>query len=91
MIYIYIYVYIYIYTTVFVVVTYTKCSMGRVKYHSINGFSKNNIDRVRDSEFHVLNIHQMYISTSSKRKTKIFIEQNNIKYTTFNPYYLLHF
>ena len=31
---------------------------------------KNNIDRVHYSEFHVLNIHQAYISTSSKRKTK---------------------
>ena len=33
----------------------------------------------------------MYISTSSKRKTKTSIKQNNIKYTTTNPYYLLHF
>ena len=61
--------------------------MGRAKYHLINGFSKNNIDRVHYSEFHVLNIHQVYISTSSKRKNK----NNNIKYTTINPYYLLHF
>ena len=61
--------------------------MGRDKYHLINGFSKNNIGRVHYSEFHVLNIHQVYISTSSKRKNK----NNNIKYTTINPYYLLHF
>ena len=61
--------------------------MGRAKYHLINGFSKNNIDRVHYSEFHVLNIHQVYISTSSKRKNK----NNNIKYTTINPYYFLHF
>ena len=54
-------------------------------------FQKKNIGRVHNSEFHVLNIHQLYISTSSKRKTKISIEQNNIKYTTINPYYLLHF
>ena len=65
--------------------------MGRDKYHLINGFSKNNIGRVHYSEFHVLNIHQLYISTSSKRKTKISIKQNNIKYTAINPYYLLHF
>ena len=61
--------------------------MGRAKYHLINGFSKNNIDRVHYSEFHVLKIHQVYISTSPKRKNK----NNNIKYTTINPYYLLHF
>ena len=73
------------------VVTYTKCSMGRAKNHLINGFSKNNIDRVRYSKFHLLNIHQVYISTSSKRKAKIFIKQNNIKHTTINPDYLLHF
>ena len=63
--YIYIYIYIYI-TIVSVVVTYTKCSVGRAKYHLINGFSKNNIGRVHYSEFHVLSIHQVYISTSSK-------------------------
>ena len=80
-------IYICIYTIVSVVVTYTKCSMGRAKYHLINGFSKNNIDRVHYSEFHVLNIHQVYISISSKRKNK----NNNIKYTTINPYYFLHF
>ena len=61
--------------------------MGRDKYHLINGFSKNNIGRVHYSEFHVLNIHQVYISTSSKRKSK----NNDIKYTAINPYYLLHF
>ena len=65
-IYIYIYVYMYMYTYI---------------YHLINGFSKNNIGRVHYSEFHVLNIHQVYISTSSKRKTNILIKQNNIKYT----------
>ena len=74
-----------------VVVTYTKCLMIKAKYHLINGFLKNNIDRVHYSEFHALNIHQVYISTSSRRKTKIFINQINIKYTTINPYYLLHF
>ena len=74
-----------------VVVTYTKCLMSRAKYHLINGFSKNNIGQVYYSEFHVLNIHLTYISTSSQRKTKMFIKQNNIKYTTINPYYLLHF
>ena len=79
------------YTIVSVVVTYTNCSMGRAQYHLINGFSKNSIDRVHYSEFHVLNIHQVYISTSSNRKTKIFMKQNNIKYTTINPYYLLRF
>ena len=42
----------------------TKCSMGRAKYHWVNLF-KNNIDRVHYSEFHVLNICQVYISTSS--------------------------
>ena len=78
-------------TIVSVVVTYTKCSMGRAKYHLMNGFSKNNIVWVHYSEFHVLNIHQVYISTSSKRKTKFFIKQNNIKYTTINPYYILRF
>ena len=35
--------------------------------------------------------YQVHISTSSKRKTKISIKQNNIKYTTINPYCLLHF
>ena len=58
----YLYVCIYI---IYIFVTYTKCSMGRAKYHLINGFSKNNIGRVHYSEFHVLNIHQVYISTSS--------------------------
>ena len=52
-------------------------------------FQKNVL--VHYSEFHVMNIHQVYISTSSKRKSKISIKQNNIKYTTINPYYLLHF
>ena len=65
--------------------------MGRAKYHMINGFSKSDVVRVHYSEFHVLNIYQVYISTSSKRKTKFSIKQNNIKYTTINPYYLLHF
>ena len=37
-------------------------SMGRAKYNLINRFSKNNIGRVPYSEFHVLNIHQVYIS-----------------------------
>ena len=74
------YIDVYIYTIVSVVLTYTKCSMGRAKYHLINGFSKNNIDRVHYSEFYVLNIHQVYISTISKRKTKIFIKQNNVHY-----------
>ena len=39
-------------------------------YHLIKGFSKNNIGRVHYFEFHVLNIHQAYISTSSKEKHK---------------------
>ena len=53
--YIYIiYIYIYMYIHVYVYI-----------YHLINGFSKNNIDRVHYSEFHVLKIHQVYISTSS--------------------------
>ena len=73
--YIYIY-FIYIYIYIYL-------------YHLINGFSKNNIGRVHYS--HVSNIHQVYISTSSKIKTKISIKENIIKYTTINPYYLLHF
>ena len=90
--YIYIYyIYIYIYTIVSFVVKYTKCSMGRAKYHLVNGFFLKDIGRVHYSEFHVLDIHQVHISTSSKRKTKISMKQSNIKYTTINPYYLLHF
>ena len=41
-------------------------------YHWVN-WLKNNIDRVHYPEFHVLNIHQVYICTSSKRKTKNYI------------------
>ena len=55
-----------------IVFTCTKCSMGRAKYHWVN-WLKNNIDRAHYIEFHVLNIHQVYISTSSKRKTKNYI------------------
>ena len=65
--------------------------MGRAKNHLVNGCFLKDIGRVHYSEFHVLNIHQVYISTSSKRKTKISMKQSNIKYTTINPYYLLDF
>ena len=49
--YIYIYIYIYIYTIVSVVLTYTKCSMVRGKYHLQIGFQKTILYEYTTSSF----------------------------------------
>ena len=63
---------VYIYTIVSVIVTYTKSSMGKAKYHLMNRFLKNKRKLLRVS---CIEHSSVYISN---------IISDNIKYTTIN-------